>query len=102
MLLESRLSDDTALFIDCETVGGFAKSDTAGDFHPDDAISHVCKLAGDVAMELARTTAAAAKGKPSPAGLELEFAIKVDSKATVSVARNPNDGQFRVRVRWGR
>ena len=102
MLLESRLSDDTVLFIDCETVGGFDKSDAAGDFRPDDAISHVCKLAGDVAMELSRATAAAARGKPSPAGLELSFAIKVDSKATVAVARNPNEGQFKVRVRWGR
>jgi len=102
MLLESRLQDGTALFIDCETVGGFNKSETAGDFHPDDAVTHVCKLAGEVAMELCRTTTAAAKGKPSPSGLELEFAIKVDSKAVVSVARNPMDGQFKIRIKWGR
>ena len=102
MLLESRLSDDTVLLIDCETVGGFDKSDATSDFHPDEAITNVCKLAGDVAMELSRTTSAAAKGKPSPAGLELSFSIKIDSKAAVSVARTPNDGQFRVRVRWGR
>jgi|GEM_PF-2202982 len=102
MLLESRLADDTPLFIDCETVGGFDKSDAGTDFHPDDAIKHVCTIAGQVANELAKAARAAAGAKPSPGGLELEFAVKVDSKATVSVARNPNDGQFKVRVRWGR
>ena len=42
MLLESRLSDDTTLFIDCETVGGFDKSSTSDElFHPDEAIQNL-------------------------------------------------------------
>ena len=102
MLLESRLSDDTALFIDCETVGGFDKSDATSDFHPDDAIKNVCTIAGQVAAELASAARAAAGSKPSPGGLELAFSVKVDSKACVSIARNAGDGQFKVTVRWGR
>ena len=102
MLLESRLSDDTALFIDCETVGGFDKSQNDLDFHPDQAIENVCRIAGSIAAELAAAARGAASTKPSPAGLELEFSVKVDSQATVSVARSPDAGQFRVRVRWGR
>jgi hypothetical protein len=102
MLLESRLADDTALFIDCETVGGFNKSDTSDGFHPDDAIKNVCQIAGQVAAELASSARSAAGAKPSPGSLELEFAVRVDSNATVSIARNSNDGQFKVTVRWGR
>lgn len=103
MLLESRLSDDTTLFIDCETVGGFDKSSTSDEFfHPDEAIQNVCRIAGQIASELAASARAAAGTKPAPAGLELEFSVKVDSQATVSVARAPDAGQFKVRVRWGR
>ena len=103
MLLESRLSNDTVLFIDCETVGGFDKSASSDDlFHPDEALRHVCRIAGQVASELAASAREAAGTKPAPAGLELEFSVKVDSRATVSVARSPDAGQFKVRVRWGR
>ena len=102
MILESRLADDTALFIDCETAGGFDKSDATSEFHPDDAIRNVCTIAGQVAAELSKAARAAAGAKPSPGGLELSFAIKVDSKACVSVARNSGEGQFKVTVRWGR
>ena len=74
MLLESRLNDDTTLFIDCETVGGFDKSSTSDElFHPDEAIQNVCRIAGQVASELAASARAAAGTKPAPAGLELEF-----------------------------
>lgn len=102
MLLESRLSDDTALFIDCETAGGFNKSDATSNFRPDDALRNVCKIAGDVAGELAASARAAAGAKPAPGGLELEFSLKVDANACVSVARSPEGGQFKVRIRWGR
>ena len=103
MLLESRLSDDTALFIDCETVGGFDKASSSDEFfHPDEALQHVCRIAGQVATELAAAARSAAGTTPSPAALELEFALKVDSQATVSIARNPDGGQVKGRVRWGR
>jgi len=102
MLLESRLSDDTTLFIDCETAGGFDKSEATNDFHPDDAIKHVCRIAGQVASELAESARAAAGATPSPGSLELQFSVKVDSRASVSVARTADDGQFKVTVRWGR
>jgi len=102
MLLESRLSDDTALFIDCETTGGFDKSDATSDFHPDDALRNVCRIAGQVAQELATAAQSAAGSKPSPSGLQLEFSLKVDANSCVSVARSPSDGQFKIRVHWGR
>lgn len=92
MLLESRLADDTALFIDCETVAGFDKSDAASDFHPDDAVKHVCRIAWAIAAELAATARAAAGVKPAPGGLELEFGIKIDSKAIVSISQNIDAG----------
>ncbi len=102
MLLESRLSDGTQLFIDCETSGGFDKSDAASNFHPDDAVKNVCRVVGLVAAELSEAARTAASTKPAPSGIELDFTVKVDSKAAVSVGRNPEDGQFKIRVKWGR
>ena len=32
--------------------------------------------------------------------LEVEFSVKVDSRAVVSVGRNASDGQFQIRLRY--
>lgn len=96
MLLQTRLDENTDLFIDCETSGGFDKDQTALDFHPDDATDHVVQIATGVAGRL-RDVAAAAGEK---AEVSVTFAVKVDSNAVVCVARDPAAGQFQVTVRY--
>ncbi len=102
MLLESRFSDDTPCLIDVEAVASINKGDAAHIISPDDAMKNVVALSGKVARELALAAAGAAGSKPNPAGIELEFGVRVDSNAVVSVARTLADAQFAVRVRWGR
>jgi hypothetical protein len=97
MLLCTQLDEKTDLYVDCETTGTFDKSQTSLDFHPDDAIGHVVTIATGVASKLQ----AMAAGAGGDAEIDVEFGIKIDSNAVVSVARNTNDGQFRVRVRYG-
>jgi hypothetical protein len=102
MLLESRLDEKTALFIDCETVGGFGKGEAGSGFDPDAVLDNVVTLATGLGKALAAAAAGAGKSQPAPASLELEFALRIDSNSVVAVAANPESGQFRVRVRWGR
>ena len=101
MLLETRLPGDVALYIDCETVGGFDKGGGMGGFDPDEVVQNVVKTATGLAAALAASATGAAEARPVPANIELEFGLRVDSNAVVSVAQNPAAGQFKVKVRWG-
>lgn len=96
MLLQTRLDENTDLFVDCETSGGFDKDQTALDFHPDDATDHVVSIATGVAARLRAVAAAAGE----QAEVEVTFGVKIDSNAVVCVSRDPGAGQFQVRVRY--
>ncbi|MBL8615250.1 MAG: hypothetical protein JNM72_06555 [Deltaproteobacteria bacterium] len=101
MLLETRIGGKVPLFVDCETVGGFDKGGGAGGFDPDEVVENVVKTASGLAQALAASATGAAEARPVPAAIELEFGLRVDSNAMISVAQNPSQGQFKVRVRWG-
>lgn len=96
MLLQTELADGTEIYIDCETTGGFDKDSATLDFHPDDAAKNVVKIATAVAQDLRAVAAGAGDGTT----LEVEFSVKIDSKAVVSVGRNAADGQFQIRLRY--
>lgn len=100
MLLQSRLDHKTVLLIDTEAVGGVNKDEMEVHFHPDDALDHVVQIATGIARNLAVTAAGAESTVPKPMALDVDFGLKIDSNATVAVARTPESGQFRVRVRW--
>ena len=102
MLLETRLSDETYISIDAEAVASINKGDNAAITSPEKVMSEVLNLTGQIARDLAIAAKGAASTKPTPAGIELEFGIRVDSNSVVSVSRRPDDAQFKVRVRWGR
>lgn len=97
MLLESRLSPTTTILIDAEAVGSVDKGMLPDAFHPDDALRHVATTAIAAAEALAAVGAGAGAGG---AEVELSFRVRIDGNAVVSIARNANEGQFAVRVRW--
>lgn len=100
MLLQSQLDAETAFYIDCEPVGGVNKEEMELDFHPDEALDHVVKIASGIAARLSDAVAeSASMGRP-PRRIDMDFSLKVDSNATVSVARSADGGQFRVKVCW--
>jgi hypothetical protein len=102
MLLETRFSDGTEVMLDCEAVSAIDKGETAGQAKPEDVLRRAMELGAGVARELAQAAQGAAAGKPTPAGIEAQFALRVDSNAVLSIARTPEEGQLRFTVRWGR
>jgi len=101
MLLQSRIDDDTVLFIDTEVTGAFGKGDDDLGFHPDAILDNVVKVSAHVARRLAEAAANATAGEDAPpSSLSLEFGIKVDSNSVVSVASDINRAHFRVRAEW--
>lgn len=101
MLLESRLDEETTLFVDVEPAAGFAKDDGDYDFHPDQILDNVVKVSSIVARRLADSAnAMISEGKAPPSSLRLEFAIRVDGNSVVSLAPRPEWGHFRVTAEW--
>lgn len=100
MLVVSKLDDNTALYIDAEAVGGVNKAEMEVFFDPDETLDDVVKIASGIGARLAAAATASAQANPAPRTLEMEFALKVDSNATISVARNLDVGQLRSRVVW--
>jgi hypothetical protein len=100
MLVESRLGPKTVVYVDCEAVGGVNKEDMTTDFHPDDILDHVVRLGAGVASRLATAAEDSASAMPPPRQVEIAFGVRVDSNATVAIARTPDEGQFRVKVSW--
>ena len=98
MLLESRLDNRTTLVIDAESVGGIDKGALSESGHPDRIVESAVRMIRIVAGRLGE--AAQVEGGAAPTSMEVTFAVRVDSNAVVSMARTPDDGQFRVTLRW--
>lgn len=96
MLLDARIDDKTHVYIDCETAGGFAKSDAASEFDPEQAIDHIVRLSAAMALRLA----AATDQLPADArsAIQLTFSVKVQGDGVVCIGRNADDGQVKVQV----
>lgn len=101
MLLASRLDEHTTLYIDTEVAGGFAKGDSDTDFHPDQVLDNVVKVASIVARRLADAAAHDTAGAQSPPSrLTLAFGIKVDGASVVSVSSDISHAHFQVTAEW--
>jgi len=97
MLLEARLRDDTYILIDAEAVSGIDKG--SGQFFTQgEALDSMLKLAAQVTERLKELM----DGDDSPDRIGVTFGVKVDGSAAVSVARRPDDAQFRITAEWSR
>lgn len=98
MLLESNLKDNTVVVFDCESVGAIDKGGLTVKGHPDKILPAMVTTIRGIAEEISQ--AAVMETLPSP-GLEVRFALRVDSNGIVSVSRNESDGQVQVVLRFG-
>lgn len=98
MLLESQLNDRLTLLIDAESVGGIDKGSLTVTSHPDRIVPRTVEMIRAVAERLGEAGVVDAVTPPST--MEVAFAVRVDSNSHVSIARTPDDGQFRVTLRW--
>lgn len=97
MLLESRIDDRTILVIDAESVGGIDKGSLTVHSHPDKIMTRTVEIIRAVATQV---VAAVDVGAASPTEMEVDFAVRVDSNATVALSRKADEGQFHVTLRW--
>ena len=101
MLLESRLDEETFLYIDTDVTGGFVKGDDDLGFHPDQILDNVVKVAAIVASRLAEAGSHSTEGADAaPTRLSLAFGIKVDGSSVVSVASDISSAHFQVTAEW--
>lgn len=98
MLLETHLTDRLVLLIDCENQGGVDKNAVGSGAHPDDILKSTVTLIQAAADRLG--AGLSLKTQPAPVSMEVEFGVKVDANAVVALARRPEDGHFRVKLRW--
>ena len=97
MLLEARLKDDTYILIDAEAAIGIDKG--GGVFHsPADSLDSMLKLAAQVTGRLKELIDA----DDAPDRMGITFGIKVNGIAEVSLARRPDDAQFRITAEWSK
>ena len=97
MLLESRLDERTILVIDAESVGGIDKGGLTVHSHPDKVMPRTVEIIRAVAGQL---VAAVDASGATAAEMEVSFAVRIDSNATVALSRKPDEGQFHVTLRW--
>ncbi len=98
MLLESRINDKATLVFDCESVGGIDKGAISVTSHPDKVVPSAMEAIRAVAAEMG--AALTAGGERQPVMMRVEFAVRVDSNAIVQIARNVDQGQFKVTLQW--
>src|SRR5688500_8562065 len=98
MLLESRVNDKATIVFDCESVGGIDKGAVSVASHPDKIVPFAIEAIRAVASELA--AAMDGVGTRPPVTMRVEFAVRVDANAVVQVARNVDQGQFKVTLQW--
>lgn len=98
MLLETRLNERTTLVIDAEAVGGIDKNALSVNSHPDKVMGAAMAAIRGIAENLGEAGLVDATTPPSE--MEVKFTVRVDSNATVSIARSPDQGQLQVTLRW--
>lgn len=95
MLLESYVGDKKVLVFDCESVSSIEKGGLTGvTGHPDKIVPVMVETVRMVADQMR----AVMEGPNPPHAAELEFGLKVDTSAVVSIARHVGDAHFVVRL----
>jgi len=95
----SRLDEETVMMVETETTGAFSKSDLEVKPDPERAIYNSV----DTITKLSRTISSGVI--PSlrdvrASGFEMVFGTKIDGQGAVMLSQRPEDGQFRVTLRW--
>ncbi len=98
MLLESHLGDGLVLFIDVENQGGVDKNAVGSGAHPDMIVDNAIILIQAAAERMG--AGLSMQGPVAPVTMEVEFGVRVDANAVVALARCPEEGHFRVKLRW--
>ncbi len=98
MLLETRVNDRLTLLVDCENSGGVEKNALTANAHPDKILDSAIAIIRGAAVRFGEGLSL--EGQPAPVMLEVEFGVKVDANAVVSLARRPDEAHFRVKLRW--
>ena len=78
--------------------GGVDKGGVARFGEPNEVITNVAAAVRTVAGELGQ--ALAVETPTSPVAMDVQFGIRIDEKALVSVAMTPGDAQFLVTLRY--
>jgi hypothetical protein len=99
VLLESHLKDNSIVVFDCESVAAIDKGGLTVRGHPDKVLPSMVDAIKGIAKEIG--DAVAIETLPAPSTMEVRFGLKVDSNGIVSVARNDQDGQVHVLLRFG-
>lgn len=97
MLLECRVGEGSFIVLDAESTGGIDKSVTKIVSHPDQVVGQTLDAIRAIAGSFGAGVGDSAE---RPSTLEVQFGVRVDSNATVTVAKTPEQGQFRVTLRW--
>lgn len=96
MLIESYVGEKKVLVFDCESVSSIEKGGLTGvSGHPDRILPSMITTIGLVAEQMRQVMA----GNGAPTSAEIEFGLKVDTSAVVSIARHVGDAHFVVRLR---
>lgn len=98
MLIESYVGEKKVLVFDCESASSIEKGGLTGiSGHPDRILPAMITTIGLVAEQMRQVMT----GSGAPTSAEVEFGLKVDSGAVVSIARNVGDAHVVVRLRLG-
>ncbi len=100
MLLECRIDDKTIIFIDAEASAGLDKGEGGDDFVPEKAIDNILKTTAVMAKRLSDLLAQESFMVSPPSRLAIDFGVRVDSLAAVSVSKTPEECQFRISLEW--
>jgi hypothetical protein len=100
MLLECRVDDKTVIYIDAEASAGLDKGGGGADFVPDKAIDNILRTTAGMAKRLSDLLGQETFVVSPPSRLAIDFGVRVDSLAAVSVSKTPEECQFRISLEW--
>jgi hypothetical protein len=95
----SRLDEETIVMVETETTGAFSKSELEIKPDPERAIYNSV----DQISKMSRTIAAGiipSLREVRASNFEMVFGTKIDGAGAVMVSQRPEDGQFRITLRW--
>ena len=100
MFYVTDLDDATQVVIEAETSSAFAKSDLEVKPNPTLALQNAIETSARVASRFARELRPVMASTGSDA--EVSFSMKCDHTGLVMLAMNPEEGQFKVTLRFDR
>lgn len=97
MRVEARINGQE-LLIEVPSGAGIDKGGIARSADPNDLLTNVSGLVRTVASQLGR--ALDLEAHVPPVAMEVQFSVRVDDKAFVSIGMTPSEGQFLVTIKY--